>query len=154
MQPLHQQREPSAYQHCSVSSAQVLPALGGGVGQATGSGSSAQYGAVGIVTCHWSWEQRAVVRQSGRGSSPQLQWARIRKSSPIGEAQGLPSAGGMLGHKPDVPASPLPAPAVPPSLDPPTFDPPLLDPPLLDPPLLDPPLLDPPLLDPPLLDPP
>jgi hypothetical protein len=95
---LHQQRCPSAYQQARVLSLQVVPALGGVLSHAAGSGSTAQTVAFGVSTVQLPESQRAAVRHSGRGSSPQLQWALMRVLSPGGVGQMVPSAGGVLGQ--------------------------------------------------------
>jgi hypothetical protein len=68
--------------------------------------------ASGAVTCHDPLLQRAVVRQFGRGSSPQLQSARgtLKPPSAAGKVQLDPEVGGAAGQllapDPPVPCAP------------------------------------------------
>jgi hypothetical protein len=75
--PLHQQRVPLEYQQETVESAHTVVSAGGVVGQAAARGGELHAAASGAITSHVLAVQRAVVRQRGRGSSPQLQSATL-----------------------------------------------------------------------------
>jgi hypothetical protein len=125
---LHQQWVPSSYQQDDLVSEHCVEPAGGGVKQEGGSGGVLQSLGLGEVTCHVPLLQRAVVRQAGRGSSPQLQWALggVTNVPPIhGGVHAEPGTGGLAGQLP--PALEPPLPATPPVLEEP---PPVVLPPL------------------------
>jgi hypothetical protein len=122
-QGLHRQRTPSPYQHDSVGSEHFVVLAGGGMRHEGGNGGVLQVVLAGVTT-HFASTQRAEVRHSGRGSSPQLQCASTGNGEPEshGGVHELPGDGGARGHAP-CPEPPLPAfppvpplPAVPPLL--------------------------------------
>jgi hypothetical protein len=112
LHPLHQQRVPSSYQQDDWVSEHGVEFAGGGVKQEGGSRGVLQSLGLGEVTCHVPLLQRAVVRQVGRGSSPQLQWALggVTNVPPIhGGVHAEPATGGLAGQLPPVFEPPLPA---------------------------------------------
>jgi hypothetical protein len=122
---------PSSYQQETEVSEQA-ESFGGGAAAHPAGKSGTHRGAV--MTHAPSW-QSAVVRQPGRGSSPQLQCAfgcpmNCPAATVQGGVHGLPPGGAELGHPVPPPLPPVAgAPAVPP-LDPPPLDaPPFAAPP-------------------------